>query len=74
MTPPFQLNKDRLVHNEDIKIIPPFFNKSGVFYFTYIYHYMKYIIKESQYMSLLENLNKNKKFLTNMIYLNCVFF
>jgi hypothetical protein len=25
---------------------------------------MKYIIKESQYMSLLENLNKNKKFLT----------
>jgi hypothetical protein len=36
----------------------------GVFYFTYIYHYMKYIIKESQYISLLENLDKNKKFLT----------
>ena len=44
-------------------MLPPFL-KSGVFYFTYIYHYMKYIIKESQYMSLLENLDKNKKFLT----------
>ena len=30
----------------------------------YIYHYMKYIINESQHMSLLENLDKNKKFLT----------
>ena len=47
-------------------MLPPFL-KSGVFYFTYIYHYMKYIIKESQYMSLLENLDKNKKFLINVM-------
>ena len=28
---------------------------------------MKYIIKESQYVHLLENLEKNKKFLTNLM-------
>ena len=47
-------------------MLPPFL-KSGVFYFTYIYHYMKYIINESQYMYLLENLDKNKKFLINVM-------
>ena len=28
---------------------------------------MKYLIKESQYVNLLENLDKNKKFLTNVM-------
>jgi len=36
----------------------------GFFIFHYIYHYMKIIITKSQRMSLLENLDKNKKFLT----------
>ena len=39
----------------------------GFFISPYIYHYMKFIIKESQYVYLLENLEKNKKFLTNVM-------
>jgi hypothetical protein len=33
----------------------------------YIYLYMKYIINESQYVHLLENSEKNKKFLTKLM-------
>jgi hypothetical protein len=48
--------KDIIKEEEDIKTLIPIPNKSGVFYFLYIYHYMKIEISKLQYQRVVYKL------------------